>query len=53
MYSRLLLAICLVTMIISMWITNTAATVMVVPIVFALLKVFEDVSSFSLRALTG
>ncbi|XP_037974907.1 protein I'm not dead yet [Plutella xylostella] len=39
---KLLLAICLVTMIISMWITNTAATVMVVPIVFALLKVFED-----------
>lgn len=46
MYSRLLLAMCFITMVISLWITNTAATTMVVPIIFALLKVFEDVSIY-------
>ncbi|KAJ0177141.1 hypothetical protein K1T71_007150 [Dendrolimus kikuchii] len=39
---KLLLAMCLVTMFVSMWITNTAATTMMVPINFAILKVFED-----------
>ncbi|KAF9824547.1 hypothetical protein SFRURICE_004004 [Spodoptera frugiperda] len=41
---RLLLAMSLTTMFVSMWITNTAATTMMVPIIFALLQVFEDVS---------
>ncbi|XP_026317659.1 protein I'm not dead yet-like isoform X2 [Hyposmocoma kahamanoa] len=39
---KLLFAMCFVTMFISLWITNTAATTMMVPIIFALLKVFED-----------
>ncbi|KAJ0177142.1 hypothetical protein K1T71_007151 [Dendrolimus kikuchii] len=39
---RLLFAISFTTMFISMWITNTAATTMMVPINFAVLKVFED-----------
>ncbi|KAL0892952.1 hypothetical protein ABMA27_014624 [Loxostege sticticalis] len=39
---RLLFAMCFITMFISMWITNTAATTMMVPINFAVLKVFED-----------
>ncbi|CAH0579075.1 unnamed protein product [Chrysodeixis includens] len=39
---KLLLAMCCVTTFASMWITNTAATTMMVPINFALLKVFED-----------
>ncbi|XP_039754231.1 protein I'm not dead yet-like isoform X2 [Pararge aegeria] len=39
---KLLFAMSFVTMFISMWITNTAATTMMVPINFALLKVFED-----------
>ncbi|XP_075973571.1 protein I'm not dead yet-like [Anticarsia gemmatalis] len=39
---KLLFAMCSVTTFVSMWITNTAATTMVTPINFALLKVFED-----------
>ncbi|KAG6442406.1 hypothetical protein O3G_MSEX002282 [Manduca sexta] len=39
---KLLFAMCAVTTFVSMWITNTAATTMMVPIIFALLKVFED-----------
>ncbi|XP_045448918.1 protein I'm not dead yet-like [Melitaea cinxia] len=39
---RLLFAMCFTTMFVSMWITNTAATTMMVPINFALLQVFED-----------
>ncbi|XP_022114458.2 protein I'm not dead yet-like [Pieris rapae] len=39
---KLLLAVCIVTTFVSMWITNTAATTMMVPINFAILKVFED-----------
>ncbi|XP_034830357.1 protein I'm not dead yet-like [Maniola hyperantus] len=39
---KLLFAMSFITMFISMWITNTAATTMMVPINFALLKVFED-----------
>ncbi|KAJ8730174.1 hypothetical protein PYW07_017212 [Mythimna separata] len=39
---RLLLAMCCVTTFASMWITNTAATTMMTPINFALLRVFED-----------
>ncbi|XP_045772307.1 protein I'm not dead yet-like [Maniola jurtina] len=39
---RLLIAMCVVTTFVSMWITNTAATTMMVPINFAVLKVFED-----------
>ncbi|XP_039754088.1 protein I'm not dead yet-like [Pararge aegeria] len=39
---RLLIAMCIVTTFVSMWITNTAATTMMVPINFAVLKVFED-----------
>uniref|UniRef100_A0A2A4JSL5 Citrate transporter-like domain-containing protein n=1 Tax=Heliothis virescens TaxID=7102 RepID=A0A2A4JSL5_HELVI len=38
---RLLFAMSMTTMFISMWITNTAATTMMVPIIFALLDVFE------------
>ncbi|XP_046959691.1 protein I'm not dead yet-like [Vanessa cardui] len=39
---RLLTAMCIVTTFVSMWITNTAATTMMVPINFAVLKVFEE-----------
>ncbi|XP_068632015.1 protein I'm not dead yet-like [Battus philenor] len=39
---RLLFAISSITMFISMWITNTAATTMMIPINFAILQVFED-----------
>ncbi|XP_072931557.1 protein I'm not dead yet-like [Epargyreus clarus] len=39
---RLLFAVSFITMFISMWITNTAATTMMVPINFAILKVFEE-----------
>ncbi|XP_038212061.1 protein I'm not dead yet-like [Zerene cesonia] len=39
---RLIFAMCFITMFISMWITNTAATTLMVPINFAVLKVFED-----------
>ncbi|XP_031765234.2 protein I'm not dead yet-like [Galleria mellonella] len=39
---RLLGSLCIVTTFVSMWITNTAATTMMVPINFALLKVFDD-----------
>ncbi|XP_028158441.1 protein I'm not dead yet-like [Ostrinia nubilalis] len=39
---RLLLAMCLVTTFVSMWVTNTAATTMMVPINLAVLKVFDD-----------
>ncbi|KAI5637851.1 sodium:sulfate symporter transmembrane region domain-containing protein [Phthorimaea operculella] len=39
---KLLLSISLMTMFASMWMVNTAATTMVVPTIFALLKVFED-----------
>lgn len=36
---------CSVTTFVSMWITNTAATTMMIPINFALLQVFEEVST--------
>ncbi|XP_049869358.1 protein I'm not dead yet-like [Pectinophora gossypiella] len=39
---KLLFAMCMVTMFVSMWLVNTAATTMMVPIIFALLRVFED-----------
>ncbi|XP_045535758.1 protein I'm not dead yet-like [Papilio machaon] len=39
---RLLLSMSLVTMFVSMWLTNTAAVTMMVPINFAVLKVFEE-----------
>ncbi|KAJ8728075.1 hypothetical protein PYW08_016460 [Mythimna loreyi] len=39
---RLLFAMSVTTMFISMWITNTAATTMMVPIIFALLQIFEN-----------
>ncbi|XP_072931558.1 protein I'm not dead yet-like [Epargyreus clarus] len=39
---KLLLAVCVATTFISMWITNTAATTMMVPINFAILGVFEQ-----------
>ncbi|XP_026317787.1 protein I'm not dead yet-like [Hyposmocoma kahamanoa] len=39
---KILFAMCFVTMFVSMWITNTAATTMMVPINFAILRVFED-----------
>lgn len=48
---RLLFAISFTTMFISMWITNTAATTMMVPINFAVLKVFEDVCFFLIHFL--
>ncbi|CAH0397948.1 unnamed protein product [Chilo suppressalis] len=38
---KLLFAMCCVTTFVSMWITNTAATTMMVPINFAILRVFE------------
>ncbi|XP_013142920.1 PREDICTED: protein I'm not dead yet-like [Papilio polytes] len=41
-HMRLLLSMSLVTMFVSMWITNTAAVTMMVPINFAVLKVFEE-----------
>ncbi|XP_045497277.1 protein I'm not dead yet-like [Colias croceus] len=41
-HMKLLLAMSIVTTFVSMWITNTAATTMMVPINFAILKVFED-----------
>uniref|UniRef100_A0A2H1VD03 SFRICE_006471 n=1 Tax=Spodoptera frugiperda TaxID=7108 RepID=A0A2H1VD03_SPOFR len=44
---QLLLAMSLTTMFVSMWITNTAATTMMVPIIFALLQVFEDLDLLS------
>ncbi|XP_063618827.1 protein I'm not dead yet-like [Cydia splendana] len=39
---KMLFAVSFVTMFISMWITNTAAATMMVPIVFALLRVYES-----------
>ncbi|XP_068632016.1 protein I'm not dead yet-like [Battus philenor] len=39
---RLLLSMCCVTMFVSMWLTNTAAATMMVPINFAVLRVFEQ-----------
>ncbi|XP_004925858.1 protein I'm not dead yet-like [Bombyx mandarina] len=39
---KLLLAMCIVTTFVSLWISNTATTTMMVPINFAILKVFED-----------
>ncbi|KAM3964429.1 protein I'm not dead yet-like [Aphomia sociella] len=39
---KLLASLCIVTTFVSLWITNTAATTMMVPINFALLKVFDD-----------
>ncbi|XP_063534040.1 protein I'm not dead yet-like [Cydia strobilella] len=39
---KMLFAVAFVTMFISMWITNTAAATMMMPIVFALLKVYES-----------
>ncbi|XP_014367464.2 protein I'm not dead yet-like [Papilio machaon] len=39
---KLLFAMSFITMFISMWITNTAAATMMVPINFALLQVFEE-----------
>ncbi|KAG6442403.1 hypothetical protein O3G_MSEX002316 [Manduca sexta] len=45
---RILFAMSFTTMFVSMWITNTAATTMMVPINFALLKVFEDQNLLSI-----
>ncbi|XP_045487345.1 protein I'm not dead yet-like [Pieris rapae] len=45
---KLLFAMCFITMFISMWITNTAATTLMVPINFAVLKVFEDQNLLSI-----
>ncbi|XP_032525295.1 protein I'm not dead yet-like isoform X1 [Danaus plexippus] len=39
---KLLFSMSFTTMFVSIWITNTAATTMMVPINFAILKVFED-----------
>ncbi|KAL0892951.1 hypothetical protein ABMA27_014623 [Loxostege sticticalis] len=41
-HCRLLLAMCVVTTFVSMWVTNTAATTMMVPINFAVLRVFDE-----------
>ncbi|XP_053607922.1 protein I'm not dead yet-like [Plodia interpunctella] len=41
-HKKLLLGICMVTTFVSMWITNTAATTMMVPIIFAILRVFDS-----------
>ncbi|XP_032523503.1 protein I'm not dead yet-like [Danaus plexippus] len=41
-HRKLLVAMVIVTSFCSMWITNTAATTMMMPIIFAVLKVFED-----------
>ncbi|XP_061713331.1 protein I'm not dead yet-like isoform X1 [Cydia pomonella] len=45
---KMLFAVASVTMFISMWITNTAAVTMMVPIVFALLKVYESQKLFKM-----
>ncbi|XP_047995047.1 protein I'm not dead yet-like isoform X2 [Leguminivora glycinivorella] len=39
---KMLFAVAFVTMFVSMWITNTATATMMVPIVFALLRVYES-----------
>ncbi|XP_049869356.1 protein I'm not dead yet-like [Pectinophora gossypiella] len=45
---KLLFAMSMVTMFVSMWLTNTAATTMMVPINFALLRVFEEQNILSI-----
>jgi len=49
-HPRLLGGLCVVTTFISMWVSNTAATAMMVPIIFAVLRELEQVSvnSFSI-----
>jgi len=50
---KLLGGLCAVTTFISMWVSNTAATAMMVPIIFAVLSELEQVSinSFLIRNL--
>ncbi|XP_034184723.2 protein I'm not dead yet isoform X3 [Osmia lignaria lignaria] len=43
-HGRLLAGLCVVTTFISMWVSNTAATAMMVPIIFAILNELEQVS---------
>ena len=45
MTTRLLLGIMVTTMFLSMWISNTSTTVLMVPIVEALIKELDKVSS--------
>lgn len=42
-HSRLLGGLCVVTTFISMWVSNTAATAMMLPIIFAILQELEEV----------
>lgn len=42
-HAKLLGGLCVVTTFISMWVTNTAATAMMVPIIFAVLRELEQV----------
>lgn len=44
-HGRLLAGLCTVTTFISMWVSNTAATAMMVPIIFAILNELEQVLS--------
>nr|XP_050850092.1 protein I'm not dead yet-like [Vespula vulgaris] len=45
-HSRLLASLCVVTTFISMWVSNTAATAMMLPIIFAVLRELEEVCDF-------
>lgn len=47
-HAKLLGGLCAVTTFISMWVSNTAATAMMVPIIFAILEELEQVSYRSL-----
>lgn len=42
-HAKLLGGLCVVTTLISMWVSNTAATAMMVPIIFAVLRELEQV----------
>lgn len=45
-HAKILGSLCVVTTLISMWITNTATTAMMVPIIFAILNQLEQVLIF-------
>ncbi|KAL2726763.1 protein I'm not dead yet-like [Vespula squamosa] len=45
-HARLLGGLCVVTTFISMWVSNTAATAMMIPIIFAILQELEEVCDF-------
>ena len=47
-HAKLLAGFCTVTTLISMWVSNTAATAMMVPIIFAVLEELEQVCHFNI-----